>query len=395
VRRSGDEVTQRPTTLRLFSDRCPWAVELYERGAPMDRRHFWTGTAAHDVLHALGEYPEAAPEAVARDTCTKLISGGRVGVDAEPPLAEAAVWAGRDLAMAYVQQHPLSYRSPRYEVGLAFDDDWHRLHYDDPDAAVRCRLDVSHLVTADGEYGPVPGICATDYKTSWHASADDLDSIQMKMQSVALWLSRRSFASHELYFVRREIVNLRTGRSYSADVEPGSDDTIERWQADIMATVKAAAKKPRIANPGPGCLRCDYVAACEHNRDYVAAGGSEDLARQWCAAEARAKALAKLVREAAADEPIPVDGSLVGFRQTTRATIDEDDVMALWSMWAGKRELTPGLVRGFIAAAKLAATQARGVLRALYKDKDKRAIAEAALLTQVGSSKFGAWKGSK
>lgn len=390
-------MTQRPTTLRLFSGRCPWAVELYEQGAPMDRRVFWAGTAAHDVLHALGLYPDDDPRGVAQTVCERLISGGRTGLDAEPPLCERSVFRGRDIALAYVAEHPLSYRSPHYEVGLAFDYAWNPVDYDDTDAAsFRSRLDVVHLVTADTEWGPVGGICATDYKTSWQADADDLDSIQMRAQAVGLWLQRRRFVSHELQFVRREIVNLRTGRSYSADIYPHEDDTLERWQRDIMTAVKAASQRPRVPSPGPGCLGCDYVAACEHNRGAVTGDvdteSPESLARAWAAAEARSKALAKLVREAASEEPIPVDGRLVGFQPTTRATLDEDNALELWRRWAGKKEVTPGLVRGFIAAAGLGATQARGVLKSLYPDRDKRAAAEAELLTQVGSSRFGAWK---
>ena len=115
-------MTQRPTTLRLFATCCPMAVQHYEDGTPQDRSIFATGTAAHDVLHALAVN---GPDSV-DDTVAALLTAGREGVDAEPPLHPDPVFAGRDLALAHYERTMgvLGTDHALYELGLAVSDDW-------------------------------------------------------------------------------------------------------------------------------------------------------------------------------------------------------------------------------------------------------------------------------
>src|SRR3990167_5616458 len=92
-------MTQRPTTLKLLARHCPMAVEHYENGIPYDRRIFAVGTAAHDCLQAMAVGGPGATPA----TVEALLVIGRAGVDAEPPLPPNAVFAGRDLALAWYE----------------------------------------------------------------------------------------------------------------------------------------------------------------------------------------------------------------------------------------------------------------------------------------------------
>ena len=139
----------RSTTLGLAEKHCPRTLDFYEAGAPYDRSQFAVGTAAHAVLEDLGKASAARQRYfhfeedyrdIVQETCRRLIEEGRdFEGEPEPPLPSDAVWAGRDLALSYVDERPMP-PDAKYEVGLAVNRQWQLCPYD-AGAWLRCRID--------------------------------------------------------------------------------------------------------------------------------------------------------------------------------------------------------------------------------------------------------------
>lgn len=262
---------QRPTTLALFANHCPKAVDHYEAGKP--RLSGWSpevGIAAHEILYAIAiDGMEAVPGTVRR-----LITEGRRGVDSDPPLRPERVFEGRDLAIRYVEQVGLPTRDvATFEAGLAFKRNWTTADYDSeqfPDVGgpwFRCRIDCVEVIDLEDEESSGRGLVVRDYKTSWAEGAGWLDSIQAKSYAVAAWMNWKRFMpdGEQPDFIRREIVNLRTLQVHNADVwlDDDGDATLKAWRDDIDMTTDGAMDRPRIAAPGPRCFGCPYVLVCE------------------------------------------------------------------------------------------------------------------------------------
>jgi len=399
-------VTHRPTTLKLYTRNCPHAVTLYEQGAPADRSIFHVGTAAHDILEACGKFRDDPPAEVARAVCAKLISVGRVGIDSEPPLPEADVFAGRDLALSFIERVGLPIGRAFYEVGLAFNADWTPGVYGR--SWFQTRLDVAEIVEVDDEESHGTGLCASDYKSAWPTGAEWLDTIQAKAQAVGLWLTWPRYMKTRPDFIRRECINLRTGQRFAEDVWPEDDpDTLPKWQADIAQVVEAADSGERTPRPGYGCTVCMFVGVCEPAREMAAAMGVEsmaprDVATVYAAAQARADELKKLVKQSVAKGSVAVPGGVVGYVGKPKSVPRADAAKLLWAEWIGIREIddtTLRLIEGFLSAGDFGVTQVKALAKALFPGRDEKAeraeLVEA--LTEVKTqARFGVWpRGSK
>jgi len=372
----------RPTTLRLFTECCPAALQFYEDGAPTDRSIFAVGTAAHEVLCAYGSGQDVD------GIIHKMLTVGRTGIDAEPPLSPDAVFAGRDIALRYIEQRGLPDRSvANFEVGFAFDAGWNPVDYHDESARFRVRPDVVEVVTLDTEDTYGVGLCTRDYKTAWPTSAAILDSIQFKAQAVAVWSEnpKRFGLDAPPDFIRREAVNLRTLETFSDEVWlADSPDVLPAWRADLDALI-AAASGPRTASPGAHCIGCPYVRICP-----AAIADAASAAVSYAAAVARVKALEPLARAAAGEGRVPVPGGSVGWQTKATREAADDAALTLWSMWAPGND--DPFVRGFLTALDIGVTQVRAAARALFPDRkqkaDRDALAESMLSTKL-QRRFG------
>lgn len=384
----------RPTTLRLFTERCPAAVDLYEAGTAVDRSVFAAGTAAHDVLDAITH--SGFSDAVVDHAVQALISTGRAGVDAEPPLPPDKVFAGRDLAVAWVKAHGLPAGWP--ELGLAFADDWRPTDYTDESAWFRVRLDLAYVTEIDDEESVGTGIVVRDYKTAWGAGEDLLDSIQLRAQAVAALAHWKHFElDAPPDFVRREIVNLRTRRTWHVDtwLADGAEE-IETWKRDIVTLAQAMAVKPRRARPGVHCIGCDYAAVCPA----AAALGDDstdavDIAIAYAAAQGHADGLRELARRAADGGVIETPDGDVGFITRQKREAKEDAWAELWATWTAGHTLdaeTEGLARGFIASIWFGVSQVESIAKGLLpgrKQAGKRRELIASLMEIATTKEFG------
>lgn len=392
-------MTQRPTTLRLFATCCPMAVQHYEDGTPQDRSIFAVGTAAHDVLHALAVDGLPAVESVV----AALLTTGREGVDAEPPLHPDPVFAGRDLALAHYERSlgSLGTEKALYELGLAVAADWETDDYND-DPWLRARLDVLDVATQEDEEFFAEGWTCRDYKTAWSAGEKDLDSIQMKAQAVLALAHRgRLMRIHdypEPSFIRREIVNLRSGKTHAVDVWLDAEgmEVIEGWKRDLATTVRAASAMPRIAAPGVNCHGCPYAMRCPPALDFVG-DHRASVPERYAAAAAVAAALQAEARAACDGGFVTVPGGRVGTVPTTSKEIAPDALVKVWEAWtAGEAtdEGTTSLVRRFLGEIKPGATQLDKASRLLMPERKQKAERDAFMAqftVEKAGRRFGVW----
>ena len=325
--------TYRPTTLQLAMDHCPAAVSYYEAGEPQDRRVFLVGTAAHEFLHALGEQRDLDALAL------RLLQVGRTGADPEPPMPPDAVFPGRDLALAWVAVHPLP-AGAYYEQRYAFDRAWQRTDAADAWFATRIdRVEVIRDTDEDGFESVV--VVVTDYKSSWQATEDELDTLQRRAQAVVAWL-----AHPEATELRLEVASLRRRQVYSRSILLDEDGVamLERWRADLDLLCRSL-EGPRIARPSPGCVGCPFSRACDaalaasyHRPDPTLV---EDIATAYGAAQGIADAAEAALRGMTSDAPVVVGAWEIGARPKATRKVSATALVEAVSAWLDRSHVPP------------------------------------------------------
>lgn len=346
----------RSTRLTLAQEHCPRALDYLDAGTPYDRAIFGTGIAAHAVLEGLQRTQHARDNAVVLDeaeriadaVATNLVTKGRTfdGIP-EPPLFPADVAPGRDLALRWWNRPrdtaavPLDWRP---EEPIAADRDWRPAKYG-PDAYYRGILDVVGPVEEEGfdEYSSGRGLCHTDYKTRWDTNAGELNTIQLRGQSLLVYANAGLLGMVAPSFIRRRVINLRTGMEFHADLwlDDDFDRTVEAWRKDIaLAMAHADARGPdqrRIANPGANCIGCPFLLRCDaaqaHWKGTVIEGDPAAIATQYAVVDGARLALSALVKRLAVREPIAVPGGSVGYHGRVTRTPVTDVVDHLTRRW--------------------------------------------------------------
>ena len=340
--------------LALLAERCPRALDHAEDHAQRDGDVFAVGTSAHACLDAchqeIRRKGRPLVRSEARDVCMRtaaaLATVGRVFQGhLEAPLPQAATVQGAEIALWHLTEQGFDLpRGALPEQGLAVDRHWRPVAYDAPEAHYRGILDCVGL--ADDEYGRRAGY-VRDYKTAWTADERLLDSVQMRGQTLLLIAHAEALFGEAPEVIRREVVNLRTGQTFAAEVDLGSvdADVLDDWRAEIDALVAAVPQRgpdgKRAANPGPRCAGCVYRRVCDAV-DPDAAEDVADLARRQAAHQAVADALEPVLREATADQPLEVDGRVIGWHLLGKREPAPEAVAELSDLYAFGVELHPG-----------------------------------------------------
>lgn len=406
----------RPTTLRLASRHCPRAVDFYDEGRPYFREHYAAGIAAHAVLEALGraavqERPASEQEAVVAAVCHQLTTQGRVfDGQPEPPLPQDAVMEGRDLALAWAAEHPLS-ATAHYELGAGFATrpTWRHVGYGSPEARFRLILDVLDVVEEVDEETSCWGLLVRDYKSAWSTDAAELDTIQMRAQACAAWAMgtgignplRLSAEVPALHFVRQEIVNLRTGQIFSRTLwmHAGGEgqELLAAWRRDLEQTMDTldAMGRPRPARPGAGCMGCPWVIPCEPAQAFAeqALGGAEDeraVAQAFAVADAIRSALFDLAKAATEEAAVDIGGAVVGSVGLAGREPAPEAALLLLERWQAGGGDARGLMKAIGHRLGLKAIEAAA--RALYsarEDAPQRDAIVESLTRPVVRPRFG------
>ena len=312
--------------LRLLEERCGHALDLAEDNAPQDAEVFAVGKVAHACLDALhgackrAGRPLTPPEAseVAHATAALMATrGSRFDGAPEPPVPVAAMRPGVDLALGHFAVEGMALAPDAHpELGLGVDSEWRPMPY----ATATHWRGVLDLIGLHEDYDGALVLWVRDYKSAWSAGPATVQSLQMRGQALlALAHFDRLFPdSRPPDVIRREVVNLRTSVVHAEDLDLADAEHIfDGWRAEIDAIVRAVPKRPRPARPGPQCAGCTYRRICT-----AAPPDAVDLpatARRYAALLAEARALEPTLRAATEEEPLRVDGHVLGWRVGTRA----------------------------------------------------------------------------
>jgi len=343
---------------RNFTRHCPHALTLYELHTPYARDGYAQGIAAHAMMQTALPILANATDPVdlhdiAGAVALRLASDGRSYAGTpEPPLPFEDALAGVTLARVYLETHDVP--AGRVEVGFAIDADGNAVDYRDPSAVYHGILDLLYLEETEDEEGySTTTLVVRDWKTAWSAGAADLESVQIRNYVLLAFADyRKAHGGDYPASVRREITNLRSGATYRADLilDEGGLATLEEWRRAMLLLVKACARQPRIANPGPRCLGCPYVLACEYAQpcsgDMADVKDPADVVRQYAIAQACADALKALARTACDHGDIQVPGGSVGYHATTTRAPAEGAVEGLVKHWC---RLSDGALPGYLA----------------------------------------------
>lgn len=359
----------RSTYLALAEDCCPRAVDYAEAGASATWEHFSAGTACHDILEGITR-GRSVGEVVER-----LLTIGRVGVDAQPPLIPSAVFEGRDLAERWVAAHgvPVGEAEPVW----SFREDW----TPDPHGDwFGLRADLVTVVDDDGDEDTPPSrtVVVRDYKTSWAADASELETIQRRAQAVAAW-SMRPDATH----VRVEVASVRRLEVYGRTIATDDEELLllRTWRDDLDRMIRALRHRGpdgrRLARPGAGCGGCPYVRSCDAAGTYH--GGELDaLLAEWGAAKARVGALESIARKATADGAVTSGGWVVEQVDRPKRTVSDQTARAVLVEWlerygvTGER-LDDAVTAWVDAVGGMSVTALEGVSKALHPGRGGKA----------------------
>ena len=374
----------RSTKLTLYTNRCPHAVQQYEDGAQWDRTIFATGVAAHDFLHAMGEFPHTDRETVCRSVAARLIATGREGHDSEGPLAPDAVYAGRDLVLEWINWGGDPSPVPGlFEPGFGFymgdELPWRMTSYALGDFGIHPDA-VYPIRTSEGR-----GLVVRDYKTSWQAGAATVNTLQLRAQAVAVWM----WSQTDKYpadwpapdFIRREVVSIRMRETFHEDtwLDAEGVHALRQWAGDISQTIKAMDTGDRSPRVGRHCLTCPFQQHCDAwtkvNPVGVEKDGAQVLADDYIMTLANSKRLEALCREVSQDGPIELTGgTVVGTVGKASTKVDVGKAAAaIVREWFD--DLDPGLqsqVIGMLIAMKPGVTQLRNVAKVIYQGADKK-----------------------
>lgn len=320
-------------------------------------------------------------------TCERLIAEGRdFEGEIEAPLPSTAVWRGRDLALSYQKEKPLSPKW-RYEETLAVNEDF--LPCPLPGAWMRCRIDVhgtSHPSEEEWweEEAGGPILVVQDFKSNYRARENELETIQRKIQAVVSWAHWGK--GHDA--LRLVIVNFRLGREYDLTIYPHEPDgaaQLERWREDIRAEARARSAKgsdgKRRASPGACCGGCPYVGQCPAATSWLGSiygyGTPAEMAHAYSAAIAIANSLEEPLRRATADSPILLPGGFVGSKIGMERRLRDDAHGALAQFWLDQvkpvsLEALRAMLPGLLKVMKVGTAQAQALLKAFLRtEKDQ------------------------
>lgn len=400
----------RSTTLKLAEQTCPRALDFYEAGTPYPREIYPVGTSAHAILEDIGKasvsegrtlLTEEAEE-VSRVTCERLIATGR-GFEGstEPPLPSAKVWAGRDLAMSYVKDFPLS-PAWHYEEGLAVAEGWRPCPYGEG-AWYRAKIDAYGREESnnwlEGREEDGAALVVTDFKSGWNENGQTL-GIQQKGQGVLAW--DRFGADYDYLIVT--IVNFRLRKPFSWTVYPNDPEgavVLAQWRADVESEIRAreVQKGPdgrRPASPGACCLRCPYLGQCDAAASELSAVyGTDDpaqLVRSYAVNEAFRETFKALAQEATDDGPVEVPGGLVGTIAKEQRALLPSAPQVLADTWRRKThppdlEAAMAALPGLFIGMGLGVQSAENLLKHLYKGGAEERAMRVKILAQIVGTK--------
>lgn len=322
------------SSLSLLESTCPRALDFMEDGAPRDSSVFDVGTAAHAVMEEiqretvrLGGHPltDEQRSIVASRTVAALTLKGRLfRGNHEPPMPVHAALEGQRIALSYIRrQHNRFSVSPvaLAERELSIDSNFQPCSPKSKDRIWSGIIDCFEMTYNEdtGQYV----LKVTDYKTAWPAGPKEVESLQLKGQAVLalahahiLWPDDYQ----EIGVIKREIINLRTGKHTTAE-NYIDDPVINDWRQTIKSIALAAPKRSknnqRPSSPGLCCSRCPYRTVCSDSA--LPTDKEQTLSTQYRLHLAEYKRLERILKEQLKDVTVPPDHP--GYKETVKTEV--------------------------------------------------------------------------
>lgn len=384
------------TAMRYFIEHCPAALKFYREGKPQNTDHFQTGVALHAVLQVIGERgakDHKAQERIANTVVKELITTGRMYYDEKrPPVQPEYAYAGRDLALQYLAQNELP-DGAKYETVLAMDRQGRPCDADS--ARYRAIIDCFYdAVEGDDDFS-CNVIVVRDYKSSWSAGEDELETLQRKSQAV---LAAMHFPDKQ--GVRMEVVNVRTGKVYSKTIflDDAGKEQLAGWKRDILMLCDATEKTDE-ARPGAGCKKCPFVESCPDAEKLAsAAKNAEALA----ILDAKRKLLITTLKAQLDDsDGVRLADGYIGYKKLPASAPSDEAPYQILGMWyntplSDVPHILPKEV-GLLRAMKLGATQIENIAKTIFNGDGKTAKEDFIKLCLKEDSRreFSVWPASK
>ena len=378
-----------PTTIRLYQNHCGHAITLWKQNAPYSRDVFHVGVVAHAILEVCGLAHKASIAtgeevdflAVANKLVSDIATNGRAydGVP-EAPIPLTKCFAGRDIALKYMQMHPFNVEA-EYEEPFAFDKDWNLVDYNDPNAIFRTIIDIVEVEHVIDEDESCTVATVTDYKSSWRTSIDDLDNLQRRAQAVSVWLKYKP----DMLIMR--IANLRTGAHIQRHIHAHHEaDTLHQWKHDLDIAITVIQADPKPA-PGLNCINCPYAASCEH-RHRLTTNNAADSIQRYGAALSLVKELEPLIRKRCDHGVITTPQGKMGFLKKERTSSTKEASAIAWDHWQAQG----GDIDGFLKMIKPTSTELKKIGKKLFHMHDDiqefhESTTETKTISQFGTRK--------
>jgi hypothetical protein len=370
-----------PTTIKMHYNHCPHAVHLWKIGMPYDRSIFHTGVVAHAVLEEIGKNPQEEPRVLADKIVEQYCSKGRAyDGNPEPPAPFTDAIEGSQLALNWHARYPVpNGKGITHEHPFAFDEDWNEVDYYDKTARFRTLLDVVEINDEDDQRTAI----IRDYKTSWVATADELDTFQRKCQAVVVWLR------YEPDIIILEISNLRLRCNFQKEIIVRDyTETLNKWLDEITLAIKTLDNNLN-PNPGIGCIGCPYSPKCSHfNSMYK----SEDVIKRYIAAKEIVAKLEPQIRKASKNKP-PQTMTLgkIGYAKKERKKVQPHAAAKIIQEWKNQ----DGTIEELFQQLDLGVRTVEKIAKSLTNNKQDREDLLSRLTRMEQYSAFGIHKDKK
>ena len=376
-----------PTTIKMHSNHCPWAVQLWKNRIPYDRSIFHTGVVAHRVLEDIGNNPNKEPKIIADNVVEKYCSEGRAYDNVpEPPAPFTDALEGAKLALEWHRIHPVPHGDGvTHEHPFAYTQNWTEVPYYSKQAKFRTLIDVVEIIeeydeTSDSAYTVA---VVRDYKTSWVATHDELDSFQRRCQAVVVWLKYKPDV------LVLEICNLRIKANYRREIIVAhEEDMLREWKHDISLAIRTLDGDLN-PNPGVGCIRCPYTERCQH---FHVMYDSKDIVKRYIAAKEVIAKLEPQIKKAMKEQPPQsMHGGKVGYATKERRKILPSAKQTLLQAWKDQ----DGTIEQLFQNMELGVRAIDKICKILKPNKAERQELADKLTTSEQYSAFGIHKDKK
>jgi len=338
------------TYLKVIHDHCNFALSRALDNAPwVSQARLDVGVCSHAVLQHCQGKSEMSWEGVSDQVVKSLATAGYTWAGKQqPPLNVGECQEGQRLALRWLRKYGAEPDHALLEVGLAVDDQ--RRPVDFEHGHVGAIIDCVVREVISSEESEHVELVVADYKSSWQAGEDELDTVQRKIQAVC---ASAHYPDYDV--LRLEVRNLRTLRVETLTMaKDEAEQVLSGWWRDIQLSISVAEEAIKSPTPSPGarCVGCPYLVDCpaaQDTRDISA------VSTRYAAAQAAVDVLRPLVAKNAKKGPVPCSGGEIAYIETHVKSPASAAAQACWDNWWRGGEISHDEVIGLLEALDLGA----------------------------------------